>query len=278
MNKLSNTGASVSHFDVPKMDCPSEERMIRLALDDLDNVRAVAFDLPKRQLQVTHSGNPESILARLTPLGLGAVLTRSEAVSDEEVAATIAQLAEGAAGEAGTLKLLLAINGFMFVLELAVGWWAQSAGLIADSLDMFADAAVYGLALYAVGRAANTKMRAARMAGWLQLVLALGVIGEVLRRMIVGSEPVSLLMMGMASVALIANVSCLLLISRNRDAGVHMKASYIFSANDVIANTGVIVAAGLVYVTGSRYPDLIIGLIIGVIVLLGARRILALRS
>lgn len=50
------------------------------------------------------------------------------------------------------LYWLLGINAVMFVLELGVGWFAQSTGLIADSLDMLADAIVYGIALYAVGR------------------------------------------------------------------------------------------------------------------------------
>ena len=57
-----------------------------------------------------------------------------------------------------------------------------------------------------------------------------------------------------------------------------MKASWIFSANDVIANLGVILAGFLVAWTGSLYPDLVIGLIIGAIVLTGARRILQLKS
>lgn len=56
-----------------------------------------------------------------------------------------------------------------------------------------------------------------------------------------------------------------------------MKASYIFSANDVVANTGVIVAGALVAWTGSRYPDLAIGTLVTVVILYGARRILKLR-
>lgn len=55
-----------------------------------------------------------------------------------------------------------------------------------------------------------------------------------------------------------------------------MTASYIFSANDVIANLGVIIAGALVALTESPYPDLIIGTIIGFIVVNGARRILRL--
>ena len=164
----------------------------------------------------------------------------------------------------------------MFVVEILVGWWAQSAGLIADSLDMFADAAVYGLALHAVGRTAALKTRAAHAAGWLQLALALLALVEVLRRFAFGSEPVSILMMGMGCVALAANVACLVLISKKRDAGAHMQASFIFSSNDVIANVGVIVAGSLVAWTGSPYPDLLIGFMVGLVVLNGARRILKL--
>lgn len=283
-----NTGAAshtqeraeslVSIFKVAKMDCPSEERMVRLALDGLDSVKSLTFDLPNRQVRVVHEGSAQPINARLEPLGLGAELKNTEAASPEETIISPAALAETAAKEASTLRVLLGINGVMFVLELAVGYLAQSAGLIADSLDMFADAAVYGLALYAVGRAAQTKLKAARLAGWLQLLLALGALSEVVRRFMFGSDPESLLMMGMALVALVANVSCLLLISRDRESGVHMKASWIFSANDVIANSGVILAGIAVYWTGSRYPDLIIGLIIGFVVLNGARQILRLKA
>jgi Co/Zn/Cd efflux system component len=126
--------------------------------------------------------------------------------------------------------MLLAINGIMFFIELALGLFAESTGLIADSLDMFADAAVYGLALYAVGRAAAMKAQAAHLAGWLQLLLAVGALSEVVRRFFFGSDPESGLMMGVGLVALIANVTCLILISKKRDRGAHMTASYIFSA------------------------------------------------
>ena len=121
------------------------------------------------------------------------------------------------------------------------------------------------------------KVRAAHFSGWLQIILAFGALFEVGRRFFYGSEPISVLMIGFGVVALIANTTCLLLISKKKDSGVHMKASWIFSANDVIANLGVIVAGVLVALTGSRYPDLVIGLLIGVVVLNGARRILTLK-
>lgn len=167
------------------------------------------------------------------------------------------------------LIALLAINAAMFVVELAVGWVAESAGLIADSLDMLADAAVYGLSLYAVGHAVQRKARAAYVSGIFQIALAAGVAIEVLRRLLWGSEPQSLLIIAVGALALAANVACLLLIARHRQGEVHMRASWVFSKNDVIANLGVIGGGLLVYLTGSRIPDLLIGAAITVIVLRG---------
>ena len=266
-------GASKTRFAIPKMDCPSEENLIRMALADAAGVGALTCDLKARELTVLHEGAPEAVLARLAPLNLGARVLDSTASGPLRPAAPDA---EGDAAEARTLKLLLGINGAMFVFELILGLIAQSTGLIADSLDMFADAAVYGLALYAVGRAAALKVKAAHMAGWLQVALAVLALSEVVRRAIYGSEPQSALMMGIGLIALVANVTCLMLITKKRDRGAHMKASYIFSANDVIANAGVIAAGALVAWTGSSYPDLIIGTAIALVVLNGARRILKL--
>jgi Co/Zn/Cd efflux system component len=81
-------------------------------------------------------------------------------------------------------------------------------------------------------------------------------------------------MMAVGGVALAANVTCLILVARHRDAGVHMRASYIFSANDVIANVGVIVSGALVLVLGSRLPDLVVGAVIAVVVVRGGVEIL----
>ena len=185
--------------------------------------------------------------------------------------------AAAAKAEARTLRWLLAINAVMFVVELVTGWLAQSTGLIADSLDMFADAAVYGLALYAVGHAGR-QLRVARLAGWVELLLALGALTEVLRRWLTGSAPEPLPMMGIALLALAANVTCMVLLAKHRDGGAHMKASWIFSTNDVFANLGVIIAGALVAWTGSNVPDLVIGALIGLLVLNGAWRILRLRA
>ena len=274
----STEGAWVSHFSVPKMDCPSEERMIRLALNSLPELRSLSFDLSSRQVLAFHDGAVDPITTKLESLGLGAALLGTQPASQEAASTNRADEELAASKEASTLKILLGINAAMFVIEMGAGLIAQSTGLIADSLDMFADAAVYGLALFAVGRSAQLQVRAAHLAGFFQILLALGVLVEVARRFHYGSEPESMLMMGIGLVALVANASCLLMIYGHREGGAHMKASWIFSANDVLANLGVIVAGVLVAWTGSAYPDLVIGTVVGLIVLNGARRILALKA
>lgn len=176
--------------------------------------------------------------------------------------------------ERSVLWTLLAINGGMFVAEMILGIVADSTGLVADSLDMLADATVYGIALWAVGRAASAKRGAARFSGWFQIALAVGVLLDIIRRFIYGSEPDIWFMLGVGVAALIANVTCLALLAKHRKGEVHMRASWIFSKNDVIANTGVILAGGLVHFTGTRWPDLSIGLLITVVVFRGGLYIL----
>lgn len=245
--------------------------MIRLRLADVP-VRAMVFDIPGRLLVVDHAGDAKHVLERLIPLGYGAQLQESETLQAGDV-----MPADDHANQARVLWWLLGINALMFVIEMLAGWWAESAGLISDAADMFADATVYGVALYAVGRAPWLQLLSARISGLFQLLIAVGVLSETGRRILVGSAPEEMAMIGVSLLALAANVWCLSLISGQRDTGVHMRASYIFSANDVLANLGVIVAGGLVAWSGSPLPDWIMGGLIGVLVLVGAIRILRLR-
>jgi len=176
--------------------------------------------------------------------------------------------------EKRTLVLLLSINATMFAIELGAGWIAESTGLIADSLDMLADAGVYGAAFLAVGSTTRRKTHAAAVSGITQLALAAGVAFEVARRAIQGSEPVFALMIAVSALALGANAACLALLHRHRDGEIHMRASWIFSTTDVQANVGVMVAGLLIMVTGSAWPDLLIGLAICGLVVRGGVRIL----
>ena len=176
--------------------------------------------------------------------------------------------------ERHTLLKLLAINAVMFVVELAAGWVAQSSGLIADSLDMLADAFVYTVALLAVGSTTRRKTHAAVASGVIQLTLAAGLALEIARRAVSGSEPMSALMITISALALVANAACVVLLRKHRHGEIHMRASWIFSTTDVQVNAGVIAAGLLVMLTGSAWPDLVIGAAVCTLVIRGGLRIL----
>jgi Co/Zn/Cd efflux system component len=136
---------------------------------------------------------------------------------------------EGVEIQHHVLVLLLAINATMFCLEIVAGILANSTALLADSLDMLADAAIYGIALYAVGKPNSAKRAAALTSGIFQGVLGLLIVGEVIRRFLYGSEPTSLIMIVVGAAALAANISCLWLLRKQRRGEVHIRASWIFT-------------------------------------------------
>ena len=140
---------------------------------------------------------------------------------------------------------------------------------------MLADATVYGIGIYVVGRAVRAKANAALISGYCEIILGLLIFIDIVRRVFVGSEPASMVIITVGSVALVANIICLKLIHSHKDGDVHMRASWIFSANDVIANAGVILSGVLVLWLDSRWPDLIVGIIIAVVILRGAKHIIS---
>ena len=266
----------LSHYRIRQMDCPSEERLVRMALDPLGSVAHMQFDLAAREVKLWHRADPR-ISEALLNLGLGAEPISTDQPLDAGSAPPPVEDAAQAAGERRVLYILLALNALMFVIEGLAGWWADSSGLLADGLDMLADALVYGLALWAVGSDPLRQRRAAHFSGWLQGALALLILADGIRRFLYGSEPLSALMAGVGVLALLVNVACLWLLLRQRGSGAHLKASLIFSANDVLANLGLLGAAGLVALTGAAWPDLGAGVAIAALVLIGAVRILRLR-
>jgi len=219
-----------SSYQIQKMDCPSEEQMIRMKLGDL---------LQIKKLDETDT-NESALQKRL-------------------------------------LWSVLGINFSFFILEMITGWIAGSMGLVADSLDMLADSFVYILSLIAVGGALKKKKQVARISGYFQTLLALGGFWEVINRFMAHKrQPDFRLMIVISLLALIANGYSLYLLQKSKSADAHMRASMIFTSNDVVINSGVILAGILVYFFNSSLPDLVIGAIIFMVVIRGAVQILRL--
>ena len=178
------------------------------------------------------------------------------------------------ARERRVLWIALALNAAMAVIGGLAGWVAQSAGLLADALDMLSDATAYAIGLVAIGRTARFKANAALLSGGVLLVLGIGVLAEVGRRIVHGAEPLSGWMIGTALLSLIVNVTVLRLLAPLKSGEVHLRAIWLFTRADVVANLGVILAGVLVLWLGSPYPDFIIGALIGLYVLKEAAEIL----
>ncbi|WP_423128513.1 cation transporter [Gaoshiqia sp. Z1-71] len=260
-----------TEYHISKMDCPSEENMVRMKLDGLQSIKKLEFDIENRNLTVYHAAEGKEIFSRLESLNFGAKLIQKSSIDESDIEVG------GSDAQSKLLWSVLIINFSFFIIEITTGFISRSMGLVADSLDMLADAAVYGLSLWAVGTAVTRKKKVATLSGYFQLALAgIGLI-EIIRRFIgVEETPDFRMMIGISVLALLANSVCLYLLQKSKSKEAHMRASMIFTSNDVIINTGVIVAGALVLLTQSKYPDLIIGAIVFLVVVRGAFRILKL--
>ncbi len=259
-----------SIYKVTAMNCSTEEQMVRMQLEPLPQVERLDFDLPARQLTVYHSDVVTPVTEALHQLKLGDQLLTTEA-------AELPAVDDDSAQQKRILWWVLGINAGFFLVEMVFGLISGSMGLIADSLDMLADAFVYALSLLAVGAVAARKKQIAGYSGYIQIGLAVIGFAEVIRRFVgYGEVPDFKVMIIVASLALVGNAVCLWLIQKTKRGEAHMEASYIFTSNDIIINFGVILSGVLVYLTATRWPDLIVGSIVFAVVLRGAFRILKL--
>ena len=241
-----------------------------MKLQKFDEIKSLEFDIANRKLTVHHIAESQPILSALETLNLDTTLISTEENTIEIEAGTSSM-------QRKLLWTVLIINFLFFGLEMLFGIFSNSMGLVADSLDMLADSIVYALALFAVGGTIARKNNIAKFAGYFQILLAVIGFIEVVRRFIgVEKMPDFQTMIVVSVLALIANVICLYLLQKGKSKEAHMQASMIFTSNDVIINSGVIVAGLLVNWLNSGYPDLIIGAIVFIIVARGAYRILQL--
>lgn len=262
-----------STYKIQKMDCPSEESIVRMKLEGMQGIKALQFDIPKRKLDVIHEGNSQPITAAIDSLNFNSSLVETDEIDEDEELL----LTDTTEQERKLLWQVLAINFFFFALEIITGFISGSMGLVADSFDMLADAIVYGLALFVVGKAVSQKRKIARISGYLQMLLAVFGFVEVIRRFLgYGETPEFKTMIAVSLFALVGNAFTLYLLQKSKSKEAHMQASMIFTSTDVIVNVGVIAAGALVYFTASNLPDVIVGAIVFVLVAFGAYQILKL--
>ncbi|RXD01920.1 cation transporter [Sphingomonas sp. UV9] len=187
---------------------------------------------------------------------------------------TIAQLGRKA-DQRRVLIAVMIINFVMFVAEFGGGVFARSSALMADSVDMLGDAFVYALSLYALSRGPRWEAGAALAKGGIILAFGIAVVFEIFDKIMNGVPPSSTLMLAFGSAALVANLTCLAMLWRFRSENVNMSSTFECSRNDVASNVGVLIAAGLVAMTGAAWPDIAVGGIIAMIFLRSSWHVLS---
>lgn len=158
------------------------------------------------------------------------------------------------------LVLVFWINLSMFFIEGGFGLLAGSTSLLSDSADMFGDATIYGLSIWALGKSAGWNARISYFKGWIMLGLSVGIVVQALIRFFGGGIPSAETMGWVGATALFANLMCAVLLLKHRNDDINMRSTWLCTRNDVLNNLAVLVASFLVLKLESFWPDLIIGL------------------
>lgn len=184
------------------------------------------------------------------------------------------ELAQLRAKQSRVLYIVLAINAAMFLVEFIAGWIANSTALLGDSLDMFGDASVYALTLFVLHRSSRARAGAALFKGGFMFLFGLLVVADALRKLVLQDVPAADWMGIVGALALLANGYCFALLYRHRSDDLNMRSTWLCSRNDLLANSSVIVAAGLVALTNSLWPDILVGMAIAALFVHSAWQVL----
>nr|WP_180323025.1 cation diffusion facilitator family transporter [Marinobacter adhaerens] len=183
-------------------------------------------------------------------------------------------MAQLRASQSRVLYIALAINAVMFFVEFTAGWIAGSTALLGDSLDMFGDASVYALTLFVLDRSRRARAGAALIKGGFMLLFGIVVVSDAVRKLLIQEVPDAQWMGVIGVLALIANGICFVLLYRHRADDLNMRSTWLCSRNDLVANTSVIIAAGLVALTNTLWPDIIVGVAIAALFLHSAWQVI----
>lgn len=172
------------------------------------------------------------------------------------------------------LLIVIAINACLFIIEMVAGFASHSQALKADALDFLADSLTYAITLWAVNKPLDTRNKVARIKAYSLLLMAVWILLASVYRLFFSLEPEVLTMTSVAILALIANLVSVLLLMKFRNGDANIRSVWVCSRNDMINNIFVLIAAGLVFLTGAAWPDLIAALIMSSLFILSAIEII----
>jgi Co/Zn/Cd efflux system component len=171
----------------------------------------------------------------------------------------------GRAGEVPTapgyrraLWIVVLLNAGYGVVEMAGGFLADSQALKADALDFLGDGLITFFGIVALSWPREWRARAALTQGVFLAAMGVGVLVTTAYRVLVLGRPDAELMGVFGVIALFINLAAAAVLLPHRAGDVNVRAIWLFSRNDALGNLAVVIAAGFVALTGTRWPDLIV--------------------
>lgn len=256
------TSAETVRYRVTGMDCSSCAAKIEGAVRKIGGVEDVKVSIAS-QIMTLKVDQPATRLPAMEDAvtGLGYRLHRM-GLANEEVADDdddhVPDLSHVTPAYKRALWIVVLLNAGYGVVEIAGSFIAGSQALQADSLDFLGDGLISFLGLIAVGWGLAARAKAALLQGLFLGVLGLGVVVSTTYRIFIEHQPESLTMAGFAIIAFVVNVLAAIVLIPHRKGDANMRAVWLFSRNDAVGNLAVVIAAGLVWWTGSQWPDLVV--------------------
>ena len=172
------------------------------------------------------------------------------------------------------LWVVIAINAGMFAIETGGGALAGSQALQADALDFLGDALTYGITLAVIGSAVAVRARAALFKAITLSLMGLWVFGATAYHVLILGVPRAEVMGAIGFLALVANVTSVVLLAKYKDGDANVRSVWLCSRNDALGNVAVMIAALAVWWTASKWPDLIVAAIMAGLFLWSSAQIL----
>jgi len=179
------------------------------------------------------------------------------------------------------LTLALIIVATVLVVEVIGAWITGSLALLADAGHMFSDLAGLTIALVATvvaGRPATDRQTfgyqraevfGALLNGLILVAVAVAVVISAVGRLLDPGESHVLAgpMLLVAGIGLLANVAGILLLRPAQASSINMRGAYLEVLADALGSVAVIVAAGIILLTGFEQADAIASLLIAAMIL-----------
>jgi Co/Zn/Cd efflux system component/copper chaperone CopZ len=262
-----------ARYRVTGMDCSSCAAKIENAARKVPGIEAVKVSIASQEMTLKLGGGDPLPELEQKVTDLGYRLTRLDLGSDGGEAAP--DLTHVTPAYRRALWIVILLNVGYGAIEIVGGILAGSQSLKADALDFLGDGFISFLGLVAIGWGLKARAKAALLQGVFLAALGVGVLAYTGYRVFVLHQPQAELMGLFGAIALLVNVAAALVLVPHRKGDANVRAVWLFSRNDAIGNAAVVVAAGLVYWTGTPWPDLVVAIAIAALFLHSAWSIIA---